>query len=335
MTADGPLTDRSTTDRSTADRPTAERVASIDVGTNSTRLLVAEAGVHGGPLVTVERTMRITRLGQGVDRTGSLVPEAVDRTIAVLAEYREVMDRLGVPEGRVRMTATSASRDASNRDVFFDAAEAAVGVRPELLSGDDEARLSFLGATSDLDPALGPFLVFDLGGGSTEFVYGTSGPEGSIEGALSLDVGCVRLTERFFTKDPPAPEDLTSAISFTQTWLDDVLREMPRAGQARTVVGLAGTINTVAAVEQGLAVYDRDRIHHFVLTKDAAEDVFRTLATESRADRLHNPGLEKARADVIVGGCCALVAIYRTFALDEILVSEADILDGLALSVLH
>ncbi len=312
----------------------APRVASIDIGTNSTRLLVAEGGADGGPLVTVERLMRITRLGQGVDRTGALAPEAVDRTVAVLTEYREVMDRLGVPAGRVRMSATSASRDASNRDGFFDAAEAAVGVRPELLSGDDEARLSFLGATAELRPEQGPFLVFDLGGGSTEFVYGTTGPEGSIEGALSLDVGCVRLTERFLHQDPPAPEDLTAAITFTQTWLDDVVREIPQVASARTVVGLAGTVSTVAAVEQGLAAYDRDAIHHFVLTKDAAEDVFRTLATESRADRLHNPGLEEARADVIVGGCCALVAIYRTFALEEILVSEADILDGLARSLL-
>lgn len=312
----------------------ADRVASIDIGTNSTRLLVAESGGAGAPLVTVERLMRITRLGQGVDHAGTLAPDAIDRTVAVLAEYREVMDRLSVPFGRVRMTATSASRDASNREVFFDAAESAVGVRPELLSGDDEARLSFLGATSDLDPALGPFLVFDLGGGSTEFVYGTSGPGGSIDGAISLDVGCVRLTERFMTQDPPSPEDLTSAISFTQTWVDDVVLTIPHVAEAKTVVGLAGTVNTVAAVEQGLAVYDRDAIHHFVLTKAAVEDVFRTLATETRADRLHNPGLEEARADVIVGGCCALVAIYRTLGLDEVLVSEADILDGLALSIL-
>lgn len=313
----------------------AERVASIDIGTNSTRLLVAEAGVDAAPLVTVERQMRITRLGQGVDRSGSLVPEAIERTVAVLAAYRTEMDRLGVPEGRVRMTATSASRDASNRDLFFDAAEAAVGVRPELISGAEEAELSFLGATSDLDPALGPFLVFDLGGGSTEFVLGTAGPDGEVQGAISLDVGCVRLTERFFTSDPPAPEDLTAAISYTDTWLDDVALQLPGAGDAVTVVGVAGTVSTVAAVEQGLAAYDHDRLHHFTLTRAAAEDVFRTLATESRADRIHNPGLEEARADVIVGGCCVLVAIFRRFALDEILTSEADILDGLALSLLR
>ncbi|CAN5760555.1 Ppx/GppA phosphatase family protein [soil metagenome] len=316
------------------DSPMTERVASIDLGTNSTRLLVADADGPGGPLTQVERLMRITRLGQGVDRTGDLVPEAIDRTVDVLREYRDVMDGLGVGDGPVRMTATSASRDASNRDDFFAAAHQVVGVGPELLTGDDEARLSFLGATSDLDPARGPYLVFDLGGGSTEFVYGHGGPDGGVEGALSLDLGCVRLTERFFDRDPPAPEDLTAAISYTDTWLDDVVREIPHVDEAATVIGLAGTVSTVAAVEQGLATYDRDAIHHFVLTRDAVEDVFRTLATEPRAERLHNPGLEAARADVIVGGCCALVAIYRRFGLEEILVSEADILDGLALSLL-
>jgi exopolyphosphatase/guanosine-5'-triphosphate,3'-diphosphate pyrophosphatase len=310
-----------------------ERVAAIDIGTNSTRLLVAERGADGA-LVTVERLMRITRLGQGVDKTKALAAEAIDRTVAVLAEYRTVMDDLGVPAGRVRMTATSASRDATNRDVFFDAAEAAVGARPELLSGDDEAALSFAGATADVDPALGPFLVFDLGGGSTEFVIGTTGPEGAIDGQISLDVGCVRLTERFLTTDPPAPEDLTAAISYTDAWLEDVQRAFAGLDAVQTVIGLAGTVSTVAAVEQGLATYDRDAIHHFRLTKEAAEDVFRTLATEPRADRIHNPGLEEARADVIVGGCCALVAILRRLAIDEIVCSEADILDGLALSLL-
>ena len=314
-----------------------ERVAAIDIGTNSTRLLVAEraAGEDGaGPLVTVERLMRITRLGQGVDQAGSLAAEAIDRTVTVLAEYRKVMDDLGVAPGRVRMTATSASRDAANRDVFFDAAEAAVGVRPELLSGDEEASLSFSGATADLDPALGPFVVFDLGGGSTEFVIGTTGPEGAIAGQISIDIGCVRLSERFLVTDPPAPEDLVAAISYSDAWLEDVQRELPDLGDAQTVIGLAGTVSTVAAVEQGLATYDRDALHHFTLTKEAAEDVFRTLATEPRADRIHNPGLEEARADVIVGGCCALVAIMRRLSFDEILCSEADILDGLALSLL-
>ncbi|MBV9951689.1 MAG: Ppx/GppA family phosphatase [Acidimicrobiia bacterium] len=308
------------------------RAAAIDIGTNSTRLLVADLDPAGsGVPVAVERLMRITRLGQGVDRGGALHPDAVDRTVAVLDEYREVMDRLGVTAGAVRMTATSAARDATNRDDFFARAEASIGVRPELLSGDDEARVSFLGATTGLAPERGPFLVFDLGGGSTEFAYGTD----EVEAALSLDVGCVRLTERFIEHDPPQPEELLAAISYTDSWLDDVDRTIPTAGDATTVIGLAGTVSTVAAVEIGLATYDRSKVHHFELTRAAAEDVFRTLATESRADRIHNPGLEEARADVIVGGCCALVAIMRHFALESILVSEADILDGLAMTVLR
>ena len=176
--------------------------------------------------------------------------------------------------------------------------------------------------------------MFDLGGGSTEFVLGTSGPEGEILGARSTDFGCVRLTERFITTDPPAAEDLSAAISYVDTWIDDVMIAIPDLDTAATVVGLAGTVSTVAAVEIGLPAYDRDQIHHFRLTKAAAEDVFRTLATERRADRLHNPGLEEARVDVIVGGCCALVAILRRLGRDEILVSESDILDGLASSLL-
>lgn len=304
-------------------------VAAIDCGTNSTRLLIASSDGAGG-LVTHERLMRITRLGAGVDRTKRFDPEAVARTQAVLAEYRQVMDDHGVGPGAVRIAATSAARDAADREEWFDAAEAVVGARPELLSGTEEADLSFRGATLGLDPARGPFLVFDLGGGSTELAYGTD----AVTSSLSLEIGCVRLTERFIESDPPRPEELTAAITYAASWIDDVLRKMPEAASAPTVVGLAGTVSTVAAVEIGLAVYDRAQLHGFVLTKEAAEDVFRTLATESRADRIHNPGLEEARADVIVGGCCALVAIYRTLGLEEVLVSEADILDGLALSVL-
>ncbi|CAN5857273.1 Ppx/GppA phosphatase family protein [soil metagenome] len=295
-------------------------VAALDCGTNSTRLLVGDGGR------TVERLMRITRLGQGVDATGQLAPEAIDRTVAVLREYREVMDRHGAD--RVRMTATSAARDAANRADFLSAAEEVLGVAPELLSGEEEAELSFLGATSALDAADGPFLVVDIGGGSTEFAVGAE----TFEGGLSVDLGCVRMTEKYLHGDPPAPEELLAVLSVTEAHLDDVLRELPGAGSARRLVGLAGTVSTVAAVELGLDTYDRERIHHFVLTHAAVEDVFRTLATEPRADRVHNPGLEEARADVIVGGCCILVEIMRRLGFDECLVSEADILDGLVLS---
>jgi exopolyphosphatase/guanosine-5'-triphosphate,3'-diphosphate pyrophosphatase len=297
-------------------------VAAIDCGTNSTRLLVAD-----GEGTTLERLNTITRLGQGVDATGRLAPEAIERTMQVLARYRKVMDELGV-EG-VRMTATSAARDAENRDELFGLAEQIVGTAPELLSGHEEGRLSFAGATADLDPSMGPFCIIDIGGGSTEFIVGTTEPEG----VISVNVGCVRLTERFFEHDPPRAEELSSAISVAEAHLDDVLREVPAVASARTYVGLAGTITTVAAIELGLQEYDRDAIHHFELTHAAAEDVFRTLATEDRAHRITNPGLEEARADVIVGGCCVLVALMRGFGIDPLLVSEADILDGLVASI--
>lgn len=296
-------------------------VAAIDCGTNSTRLLVRSPSGD-----TLERIMRITRLGKGVDSTGRLDPAAIERTIEVLADFRRVMDGFGVE--RVRMSATSAARDAANSADFFDAAEAVVGVRPELLSGREEGELSFLGATSELDPSLGPFLVVDIGGGSTEFSYGTT----DCEATLSLDIGCVRLTEKYLHHDPPRPEELTACLSVAEVFLDDVLRAIPAAAESPAFVGLAGTITTVAAVEIGLQTYDRDRIHHFRLTKAAAEDVFRTLATESLEERKENPGLDPERADVIVGGTCILVTIMRRLGFEECLVSEADILDGLAIT---
>jgi exopolyphosphatase/guanosine-5'-triphosphate,3'-diphosphate pyrophosphatase len=297
-------------------------LAAIDCGTNSTRLLVSDGQR------TLERLMRITRLGQGVDESRRLAPEAIERTLAVLREYRGVMDRFGVEQ--VRMTATSAARDASNREDFFVPAKEIIGVAPELLPGDEEGRLSFLGATSELDPADGPFLVVDIGGGSTEFVVGTTEPVG----VASADIGCVRLTEKYLHTDPPAPEELANAIGVVRDTLDEVRRSVPAIDEGKRLVGLAGTVTTMAAVEIGLAEYDRDRIHHFVLTHAAAEDVFRTLATEPRARRVFNPGLEEARADVIVGGAIVLVTLMRHFGFEECLVSEADILDGLIMSLL-
>jgi exopolyphosphatase/guanosine-5'-triphosphate,3'-diphosphate pyrophosphatase len=295
--------------------------AAIDCGTNSTRLLV-----HDGRRA-VERLMRITRLGQGVDATGRLSLDAIERTVDALREYRHVIDRLGVT--RTRMTATSAARDAQNRALFFDAALEVVGVPAELLSGDEEGRLSFAGATADLSPHDGPFLVVDIGGGSTEFSFGTV----ECDYARSVDIGCVRLTEKYIHHDPPRPEELLACLSLVETYVDDIVREFPPVGESPRFVGLAGTVSTTAAVEQGLADYDRDRIHHFVLTRAAVEDVFRTLATENRAERLGNPGLEVGRADVIVGGLCVLVQIMRQLDLGECLVSESDILDGLVMSL--
>lgn len=297
-------------------------VAAVDCGTNSTRLLISDG------TTTVERRMTITRLGQGVDKTGQLDPAAITRTTDALREYRGLLDQHGVT--KVRATATSAARDAANRDDFFAAANDALGVVPELLSGDEEGRLSFAGATAGLDPHDGPFLVVDIGGGSTELVIGST----AAEAGRSLQMGCVRLTEQWLHGDPPTAVELSNAVGWVRDDLEALRLELPVLDGGRKLIGLAGTVSAVAAIEQGLASYDRDRIHHFVLTKAAAEDVFRTMATEALADRIHNPGLERERADVIVGGCIVLVCVMRVFGFNELLVSESDILDGLVASLL-
>jgi exopolyphosphatase/guanosine-5'-triphosphate,3'-diphosphate pyrophosphatase len=304
------------------------RVAAVDIGTNSTRLLVADlqGGGRDGVLTQVERRTQITRLGQGVNATRRLHPDAIIRTLAVLREYREVIDRLGVE--KVRATATSAARDSANRDDFFGPATETIGVAPELLSGEDEARLEFLGATAGLTEP-GPYLVVDVGGGSTEFIAGTDAPEA----LTSIDVGCVRLTEQFLKSDPPAPEELSQAVAIVRDHLTDVDREVPGAATARTLIGTAGTVWTLAAVELGVDPTDSERIHHFRLTRAAIEEVFRTLATETHEQRRHNPGLEPGRVDVIVGGAIVVASVMRHYHFDEMLVSEADILDGLARTV--
>ena len=294
--------------------------AAIDCGTNSTRLMIGDGST------TFEREMIITGLGRGVDSTGRLGTDAIERVRVALATYREIMDRYDL--AGVRMTATSAARDADNRELFFDVSEHTVGVRPELISGHAEAELSFIGATADLDPSDGPFLVFDIGGGSTEFAVGST----RMEGGFSTDMGSVRFTEKYIEHDPPRPEELVACLSIAEAHLDDVLREVPMILGAQQLVGLAGTVSTAAAVEIGLAEYDRDQIHHFRLERDAIEDVYRTLVTESRDDRKHNPGLEEGRVDTIVGGMCILTRIVRYFDAADVLVSEADILDGLILS---
>lgn len=296
--------------------------AAVDCGTNSTRLLISDGRSQ------IERHMQVTRLGAGVDRTGRLDPEAIERTLSVMREYRQIMDRYEV--AGVRIAATSASRDAANRADFFGPATEILGAPPELISGTEEAQLSFDGATRDLPPIDGLSLVVDIGGGSTEFALGTD----QLQASLSVDMGCVRMTEKFLQHDPPLAEELSNALSVVEQHLDDVAREVPGAGEADRFVGLAGTVTTIAAVELGLAEYRRDAIHHLVLTREATEDVFRTLATEAIEDRRHNPGLDPGRVDVIVGGCCVLVGIFRYFGFAECIVSEADILDGLILSQL-
>ncbi|MEO9224357.1 MAG: Ppx/GppA phosphatase family protein [Acidimicrobiales bacterium] len=313
-----------------------KRVAAVDCGTNSTRLLVAQAGPNG-ELITIDRRMQITRLGQGVDHTGNLDPVAIERTIAVLRDYRSVAERAGVsmqPDA-VRITATSAARDASNRDVLFGAVRAAVGVEPELLSGSDEGRLSFLGATADLSPDLGPFLVVDIGGGSTEFVTGSIGADGQpvVTGARSVDLGCVRVTEQFLHSDPPLGAELAEATTIAGRIVDEALAALPDAHQARTVVGLAGTVSAVAAIDAGMGTYDRNAVHHRWIDASFADGLLRRLAAVPTYDRREVVGLEPERADVIVGGLVVLQAVLGRTA-GRLLTSEADILDGLASSLL-
>jgi len=301
-------------------------VAALDCGTNSTRLLVAD---HRG--VPLERLMRITRLGEGVDATGSLADAAIGRCVAVLEEYRTVMDRLEV--GRARLVATSAARDAANGQVFLDAARAAVGVEPELLTGREEGALSMAGALADLDGDGGPSLVLDIGGGSTELVAG-DGPDDPELAAVSLQLGCVRVAERFLHDDPPTGAELAAAEAMVGEELDRAVVEHPRFADKPRLLGLAGTVTTLSSLQQGLAEYDRDRIHHSVLTADEVEYWYRALAAEDRATRLGRPGMVPGREDVIVGGAMILALVMRRLGLATCLVSEADILDGLVASLL-
>ncbi len=318
--------------------PTAKSgpVAAIDIGTNSVRLLVV--GQDGE---TLWRASIITRLGEHVDRTRSLGAPAIARALDALARHRRSIDEFGATG--IRAIATSACRDASNRDEFFDAAETVLGVRPELLSGEEEGLLSFAGATADRSRRQDAWgedaldLVVDIGGGSTEFVVGVAGA--SPVGAWSIDTGCVRLTEQFLHHDPPTAEELSQAISVVGAYLDDVKREVPEVGSASRLIGCGGSIRAGAAVEIGFpasmgAEQRRLALHRFWLTRAAAEDVFRTLATESAADRRHNPGLAPERVGTVVGGMLVLVSVLRHFDLDGCEVSTTDLLDAVAAGLL-
>lgn len=294
-------------------------VAAVDIGTNSVRLLIAEQSGR-----EIERKMRITRLGQGVDVTGALAPEAIARTTEVLSEYRSRIECFGVQ--RVRATATSAARDAANSEQFFDAAERALGVRPELLSGEEEARLSFIGATAELPLHDGPFLVVDVGGGSTELVLGMIAPEVLV----SLQLGCVRMTERHLKTDPPTAPELDACLT-------DIRSQLGRARatidmrRVRRVIGLAGTVTALTALELGLSHYDATRTHHSTLTRSNVEAWFERLSRMALVERRRILA-EPQRADVIVGGTAVLLTLMRELGIAELLVSEHDILDGLAAS---
>ncbi len=314
------------------------RVGAVDCGTNSIRLLVADVGTGTGTLRDVLRRMEVVRLGYGVDRTGRIDPAAMARTLSVAREYAAQCSALGATG--VRFVATSASRDASNADQFVAGVREAFdafGTAPEVVSGVEEARLSFRGATGDLVSAgiEGPYLVVDLGGGSTEFVRGTS----QVEASLSVDIGCVRMTERHLASDPPTASQIAAAVADIDTEVDRAAREVGFAGTG-TLVGLAGTVTTVTAQVLGLDAYDPLRIHLAATSVRATHEAAAALLAMTRAERAALAFMHPGRVDVIGAGALVWDRIIDRVARDSgrgddlaVVVSEHDILDGIALSL--
>ena len=313
------------------------RFAAVDCGTNSIRLLITEVTADGFREITREN--RIVRLGQGVDATGELDPEAIERTRVALTEYVELMEAEGVQV--VRMVATAATRDAANRDAFFSMTRVLLsrirpGYQAEVITGEEEAQLSFRGAVADLDPAQGPFCVIDLGGGSTEFIVGTH--DGEILGSHSAQMGCVRLTERIMRSDPPTATEVEIARDYVAERMADVGAIVP-ISKANTFVGVAGTFTTISAWVQGLESYDRAAIHLSELNFDALRVVTDEIIRESSAQRASNPVVDPGRADVIAGGSVvvqgAIDLAAREAGVNSIVISEKDILDGLILGLVE
>jgi exopolyphosphatase/guanosine-5'-triphosphate,3'-diphosphate pyrophosphatase len=331
------------------------RVAAVDCGTNSLRLLVADVDLDRAELTDLSRRMEIVRLGQGVDQTGRLAPDALERTIGVLRDYADIIAGSAVQS--VRMVATSATRDAGNAAEFVHQVKDVLGVAPEVLTGSQEAMLSFTGATAELAADGGPFLVTDIGGGSTEFVlgpgpggagspspggYGGAGSPPVIGGsrgvvppdytAISVDIGCVRMTERHLHGDPPTGPEIAAATADIDAALDVAGDAVPVA-EARTLVGLAGSVTTVAAIALGLPAYDAARIHHARVSAADVHAVTRELLSQTRAARAEIAVMHPGRVDVIGGGALILDRLMARFGFDEVLVSEHDILDGMAWSL--
>ncbi|WP_330345194.1 Ppx/GppA family phosphatase [Streptomyces longwoodensis] len=310
------------------------RVAAIDCGTNSIRLLVADAHPETGELTDLDRRMTIVRLGQGVDRTGRLAPEALERTFAACREYAAVIKEHGAE--RLRFVATSASRDAENRDEFVRGVLDILGVEPEVITGDQEAAFSFTGATKELtgrDDLAKPYLVVDIGGGSTEFVVG----DDRVRAARSVDVGCVRMTERHLVvdgavTDPPTEEQIAAMRADIEAALDLAEQSVP-LHEARTLVGLAGSVTTVSAIAQDLPEYDSARIHHSRVSRDRVRGITERLLRSTHAERAAVPSMHPGRVDVIGAGALVLLSIMDRIGAEEVVVSEHDILDGIAWSV--
>ncbi|WP_416519634.1 exopolyphosphatase [Streptomyces achromogenes] len=310
------------------------RVAAVDCGTNSIRLLVADADPATGELTELDRRMTIVRLGQDVDRTGRLAPEALERTFAACREYAGIIKEHGAE--RVRFVATSASRDAENREDFVRGVLDILGVEPEVISGDQEAEFSFTGATKELTGRTDlarPYLVVDIGGGSTEFVVG----DDQVRAARSVDIGCVRMTERHLVHggevcDPPTGEQIAAIRADVEAALDLAERTVPLR-EARTLVGLAGSVTTVSAIAQELPEYDSARIHHSRISRERVREITEWLLRSTHAERAAVPSMHPGRVDVIGAGALVLLAIMERTGAEEVVVSEHDILDGIAWSV--
>ncbi|MFJ3533029.1 exopolyphosphatase [Streptomyces sp. NPDC090132] len=310
------------------------RVAAIDCGTNSIRLLVADADPATGEFTELDRRMEIVRLGQGVDRTGRLAPEALERTFAACRQYAAVIKEHGAE--KVRFVATSASRDAENRDDFVRGVLDILGVEPEVISGDQEAEFSFAGATKELagrDDLAKPYLVVDIGGGSTEFVVG----DDRVQAARSVDIGCVRMTERHLSRDgavidPPTRDAADAIRADVAAALDLAGRSVPLTG-AGTLVGLAGTVTTVAAIALGLEEYDSAAIHHSRVSLERVREITGRLLSSTHAERAAIGSMHPGRVDVIASGALILLAVMERTGAREVVVSEHDILDGIGWSI--
>ncbi|MFJ6833313.1 exopolyphosphatase [Streptomyces sp. NPDC091209] len=310
------------------------RVAAVDCGTNSIRLLVADADPRTGELTDLDRRMTIVRLGQGVDRTGRLAPEALERTFAACRDYAAAIKEHGAE--RLRFVATSASRDAENRDDFVRGVLDILGVEPEVITGDQEAEFSFTGATRELagrDDLATPYLVVDIGGGSTEFVVGAD----RVRAARSVDIGCVRMTERHLVHDgvvtdPPTAGQVAAMRADIEAALDLAEETVPLR-EARTLVGLAGSVTTIAAIALDLAEYDSEAIHHSRVSLARVREITEWLLRSTHAERAAIPSMHPGRVDVIGAGALVLLSIMERTGAEEVVVSEHDILDGIAFKV--
>jgi len=300
------------------------RVAAIDCGTNSIRLLIAD--IDGTNFREIYRTMEIVRLGQGVDQNKSFHLDAIARTLAAVDLFAQEISKRGVEQ--IRFCATSATRDATNRELFIDGVKQRLGIAPEVISGEEEARLSFIGATKEFAPSDAPFLVVDIGGGSTEFVYGNS----DVEFAKSVNIGCVRMTERNIHSDPPKAEEIENARRDIQEAIKVAAAVVPIT-KAKTLIAVAGTATSVAASALNLAQYDRHLIHLARVSAEQTHHVAKTFALMNADERSHVGFLHPGRADVFAAGSLVLSEIMKATGANEFVASEADILDGIAWSL--